>query len=131
MNGIGPRIPLTRDNTFGVYSLVSQYKEEIHQNLKNLLLTAPGERMMNPDFGVGMRHFLFEPRNHSITAMRQRIAGQVRKYMPFIRNLRTQFDTNSDQDFLANSNILSVTISYDVPSLNLTTSLVLQKEDVS
>jgi len=131
MSAIGPRLPLMKDEVFGHFSLITEYKEEIKQNLKNLLLTAPGEKMMNPDFGVGMRHFLFEPRKHSISGMRQKIDNQIRKYMPFLRNLRVQFDTNTDQDYLNDSNILSVTIIYDIPNLNLSTSLVLTKEDIN
>ena len=109
MSAIGPKLPLIRDDVFGHFSLFTEYKDEIRQNLKNLLLTAPGERMMNPDFGVGLRHFLFEPRQASIAAIRQRI----------------------QEDYLENSNILSVTIVYDVPSINLSTSLVLAREDVN
>jgi len=51
--------------------------------------------------------------------------------MPFIRSLKVQFDTGSDQEYLDNSNILSVNIIYDIPSLNLSTSLLLQKEDIN
>jgi len=131
MSTIGPRLPLQRDaNTFGFYSPITQYRDEIQQNLKNLLLTAPGERMMYPDFGAGLRHFLFEPRHHGVEAIRQKVSEQVRKYMPFIRNLKVQFDTGADQEYLDNSNILSIRIIYDVPSLNLSTSLLLQKEDI-
>ena len=65
MNGIGPELPLSRDEKHGVYSLIVSYREEVKQNFKNLLLTSPGERMMNPDFGVGMRRYLFEPRQHA------------------------------------------------------------------
>ena len=57
MNGIGPKLPLQRDDVYGNYTLISSYAEEIKQNFKNLLLTAPGERMMNPDFGVGLRNY--------------------------------------------------------------------------
>jgi len=132
MSSIGPRVPLQRDpDTYGFYLAVTQYKDEIQQNLKNLLLTSPGERMMNPNFGVGLRHFLFEPRIHSITAMRQKIESQVRRYMPFIRGLKVQFNAGSDQEYLDNSNILSVNIIYEIPNLNLSTNLLLQKEDIS
>ena len=131
MSAIGPRLPLMRDGTFGLFSLVTEYKEEIQQNFKNLLLTAPGERMMNPDFGVGLRHFLFEPRQHSITKIRQKIEQQTRKYMPFIRNLKVQFNSGADQEFIDNSNILSVRVIYDVPGLNLSTSLVLSRENLN
>ena len=131
MSAIGPKLPLIRDDVFGHFSLFTEYKDEIRQNLKNLLLTAPGERMMNPDFGVGLRHFLFEPRQASIAAIRQSIQGQISRYMPFLRNLKVLFDHDADEDYLENSNILSVTIVYDVPSINLSTSLVLAREDVN
>jgi phage baseplate assembly protein W len=131
MSAIGPSLPLTRDETFGNYSLITKYRDEIQQNLKNLLLTSPGERMMIPDFGVGLRHFLFEPRSHSIPSIRQRIDSQVRKYMPFIRNLKVQFDNGGNPEFLDSSNILGIKIIYDIPSMNLTKTLTLDKEDVS
>jgi len=131
MSTIGPQLPLMKDSTFGFYSAITQYRDEIQQNLKNLLLTAPGERMMHPDFGVGLRHFLFEPRQHSITAARQRIENQVRRYMPFIRNLKAQFNTGAGEEYLDNSNVLSIKLVYDIPDLNLSTSLLLQKEDIS
>jgi len=130
MSVIGPRLPLMKDETFGHYSLITKFKEEVRQNLKNLLLTSPGERMMIPDFGVGLRRFLFEPRHQNIPAIRQKIDSQVRKYMPFIRNLKVQFDAGTGPDFLDSSNILSITIVYDVPGLNLVNTLTLNKEDV-
>ena len=60
MQGIGPALPLTRDSSFGVFALITDYEAEIRQNFKNLVLTSPGERMMNTDFGVGIRNILFE-----------------------------------------------------------------------
>jgi|TARA_R110000787_G_scaffold194262_1_gene305862 phage baseplate assembly protein W len=35
-------------------------KEQVKSNLINLLLTSPGERLMNPSFGIGVRQYLFE-----------------------------------------------------------------------
>ena len=102
MNGIGPELPLNRDHRFGLFSLITNYKDEVRQNFKNLLLTAPGERMMIPDFGVGLRNFLFEPSPHAIPRIRQRISAQV-----------------------------SIFIEFDVPSINLSTSMVLQSEDIN
>ena len=131
MSAIGPKLPLMSDATFGNFSLITEYKEEIQQNLKNLLLTSPGERMMNPNFGVGLRDFLFEPRQHSIGKIRQRAQSQITRYLPFIRNLRIIFDPAAEQEYLQDSNILTITIIYDVPSLNLSTSLILSKEDIN
>ena len=35
-------------------------KEQVKSNLINLLFRTPGERLMNPTFGVGIRNLLFE-----------------------------------------------------------------------
>ena len=132
MNGIGPELPLSRDENQGLYSLVTSYKDEVKQNFKNLLLTSPGERMMHPDFGVGLRTFLFNPRSHSIPKIRQRIESQTRKYMPFIRINKLNFDAGvGTQEYIDDSNILKIEIEYEVPSFNLATTIILQGEDIN
>ena len=129
MIGIGPELPLNRDQKFGAYSLVESYTEQVKQNFKILLLTSPGERIMNPSFGVGLRRFLFEPRVHLIPQIRQAITSQVNRYMPFIKINSIQFGQSSAEQ--SESKILSVSIQYEVPSINLDTSIVLQGEDIN
>tara|TARA_Y100000034_G_C6871545_1_gene397984 strand:+ start:85 stop:483 length:399 start_codon:yes stop_codon:yes gene_type:complete len=132
MNGIGPELPLNRDSHFGNYVLITSYRDEVKQNFKNLLLTAPGERMMNPDFGVGLRHFLFEPRAHSIPKIRQRIEAQVRKYLPFIRINKVQFDPGAPLSSMKDeSKVISILIEYDVPNLNISSTLIFQSEEIN
>ena len=123
MKGIGPALPLFRDEKFGNFSLIDNYADEVKQNFKHLILTAPGERMMLPDFGVGMRHFLFEPMSQSIPKIRQRINGQVSKYMPFVKINAVRFNHELPPEAAEESNILSVLIEYEVPSINLHASL--------
>ena len=43
---------------FVTYSL-SELKEVVEQNLKMVLLTNPGEKIFNLEFGVGLRRYLF------------------------------------------------------------------------
>tara|TARA_R100000008_G_scaffold86329_1_gene78942 strand:+ start:1022 stop:1417 length:396 start_codon:yes stop_codon:yes gene_type:complete len=131
MFGIAPELPLQRDTRFGNYSLLTSYREVVKQNFKNLILTSPGERVMNPDFGVGMRQFLFEPREHVVPQIRQRIENQVSKYMPFVEIRRVSFDTNRLTPDVLDSISLSVTIEYAVPSLELLTELVLSSGDIA
>jgi len=54
---IGVTLPFDGEAVFN-----SSYttKAQIKSNLLNLLLTNPGERFMNPRFGIGIRKFLFE-----------------------------------------------------------------------
>jgi len=131
MDGIGPELPLSKDHRFGAYSLVLNYEDEVKQNFKILLMTSPGERMMDPEFGIGLRRYLFEPRSHSKTQIEQRIESQVRKYMPFIKINRLLFDNKRDEGVIGDSSLLTIRIEYDVPSLNLSTSIILQNEDIN
>ena len=131
MNGLGPKIPLQRDPKFGTFGLTTTYLEEIKQNFRNLLLTSPGERVMIPSFGVGLRNFLFESRKHAIPKIRQRIDGQVARYMPFVKITKLQFNHNVDAALIDDTNILSILIEYEVPSINLASSLLIQSEDLN
>ena len=128
MIGIGPKLPLRRDSEHGLYGLTTTYPEQINQNFKNLLLTSPGERMMNPDFGVGLRNFLFEKKKDAIPKIRQRITNQTKKYLPFIQINKISFDEGMSEDFAEESQILSLSIEYSIPGLNLNTSLVLSTD---
>jgi phage baseplate assembly protein W len=131
MDGIGPNLPLQKNQTHGLYGLITSYKEEVEQNFKNLILTSPGERMMDPAFGVGLRHFLFEHVDVAVPRIRQRIGEQITKYMPFIRITKLQFNNRLDKKTVQDSLLLSISIQYDVPSMNLSAELNLQAEDIN
>ena len=130
MKALGPALPLTRDERFGNYSLITSYKEEVIQNFKNLLLTLPGERVMNPDFGVGIKKYLFENKTNIKPKIRQRIESQTNKYMPFIR-INGIFFNEGRENLESNleSHILSITVNYEVPTLNLTTDITFHTGD--
>ena len=54
-----PQLPLSRGDSFD-YEYIRDVTQLVKQNLKNILLTIPGERAMDPDFGVGVSTYLFE-----------------------------------------------------------------------
>ena len=82
-----PAIPLRRDETDG-YRLVKSFEELAHQNLKMLILTVPGERMMDPNFGVGLKKYLFEQSTPLIHGdIETKIYSQVKGYLPYIKIL--------------------------------------------
>tara|TARA_Y100000593_G_scaffold87562_1_gene168190 strand:+ start:705 stop:1163 length:459 start_codon:yes stop_codon:yes gene_type:complete len=54
---IGVRFPF---NAEGVFHSTYTTKDQVKSNLLSVLLTEPGERVFNPNFGVGLRHQLFE-----------------------------------------------------------------------
>ena len=64
--GFSAKLPLSYSKTDGPYVLTKTLEENARQNLKNLILTIPGERVMNSDFGVGFSSLLFENSNNQI-----------------------------------------------------------------
>ena len=84
MAGISVKLPLSRDPESG-YKLNKTLREVARQNLKMLVLTAPGERIMIPEFGVGLRNYLFENITSEVFHdIRQEIISQAQSYFPFI-----------------------------------------------
>ena len=58
MSSFGPRVPINYSSTNG-FEMLTNLNDTIKQNFKMLLLTNPGERIMEPEFGVGLPQFLF------------------------------------------------------------------------
>ena len=121
---LAPQFPLQINEETGAYSelALTDLTKVVDQNLKMVLLTSPGERIMFPNFGVGMRNYLFENETTidrgfgSLPPLRENILSQVRTYVPYItiQELEiggSQFD-----------NVLNVKIRYSVD--NSSTSAV-------
>ena len=86
INRITPRIPIEM-NDEGVYEYLysNDLTSVINQNLKMILLTRKGERMMSPNFGAGLQTFLFEnPTNQLLTTIKNIISNQIRLYASYI-----------------------------------------------
>ncbi len=47
------------------------HEADIEQAIRIILGTAPGERVMRPDFGAGLKTLLFEPMNTTTAALAQ------------------------------------------------------------
>ena len=113
MASLSVRLPLERNSSDG-FQMIKSFKDMIKQNFKMLLLTSPGERVMEPDFGVGLRQYLFENFSESTFAKIERnILKQVKIYLPAVA-IEEVFFTAMDE----NANALSVRIKYAVPNLN-------------
>lgn len=94
--GLAPIVPLVYDEGDGPYRMITSYKKLVNQNFKMLMLTAPGERVMIPDYGVGLRNYLFENNTRSTTqGIRGRIQDQINRYMPFLQLIELRFDDTS------------------------------------
>lgn len=120
MAGISPKLPLSVTPSDGTYGLTKTVTEAITQDLKMILLTNPGERMMDTSFGVGLKRFLFE-QGAQVTyeAISSKILQQVAIYLPQIKIEKILFNTNDDTevDFI-DANIVSMTIRFSIKPYN-------------
>lgn len=118
LQGISPQIPLVYDHVDGPYRLNKTIGEAIKQNFKNLILTSPGERIMEPEFGVGLRQYLFENVNGDLLAdLVARIKQQTSAYIPAIQLESIDFIT-SDEDPSLSLNQISTVITYNIMPVN-------------
>jgi phage baseplate assembly protein W len=118
LQGISPQVPLVYDPVDGPYRLNKTIGQAIKQNFKNLILTSPGERIMEPEFGVGLRQYLFENVNGDLLAdLVARIKQQTSAYIPAIQLESIDFIT-SDEDPSLSLNQISTVITYNIMPVN-------------
>jgi phage baseplate assembly protein W len=110
-NFLTPLLPLAESGELE-YEHIGEYRALIKQNFKNLILTIPGERMMDPDFGVGIQRFLFETSiPFASSEIQSQISLKLGKYMPFVRLDNVLVEAGEEQA------TLKVRIFYGVPTL--------------
>jgi phage baseplate assembly protein W len=111
MSNYSPALPLTLDPVNG-FSNTQSISAVVKQNLKMLLLTSPGERIMDPTFGVGLRRYLFEQNAESVySQVRVKIRRQVQKYMDFLKITEVKFSSENENSNIR-SNSLLITIIF-------------------
>ena len=101
---IGVALPLDETNMF---SGTETIKEQVKANLLNLLLTKPGERINEPNFGVGIKYYLFE-QNINTESLNENINEQIDYYIPEISLIDTVVD------FIENEQLLYIKIIYSI-----------------
>ena len=127
-SGLSVALPLTTSDVFGAYNLNTTFEQLAKQNLKMLLLTNPGERMMDPDFGVGIRKFLFQLNiNTTYADITTAIQSQVQSYLPYISINDIQYSIPEDNPDLFPHD-LSVIINFTIVPLQTTTVLQIQQK---
>jgi|10_taG_2_1085330.scaffolds.fasta_scaffold00076_44 hypothetical protein len=122
MPGLSPKLPLNIDQVDG-YSLNKTFKQLSRQNLKMVIMTNPGERIMIPDFGVGIKTYLFENATQAtFDEIEDEIKDQVSKYLPYMIINSIQFNSEqvginmSELETSSTSNYVNLQIKYSIPS---------------
>jgi phage baseplate assembly protein W len=80
----GLTLPIKRGNT-GYFEQAFTSFEQTKANLKNLLMTKKGERLMQPEFGTGLDSLLFEPMDATFeTELQDTITETVSYWLPYV-----------------------------------------------
>lgn len=108
----GPKFPLSAGNS-DTFELYVDIKHQINFYLKNLILTSPGENISDPQYGVGLRSFLFE---QNVESVRSRIASsissQISIYLPYLTVANIEAGADSTE---IDNNSMFVRIVYSIP----------------
>jgi phage baseplate assembly protein W len=116
--GSGLAFPPAADSR-GAMAMVA-YEEDIRQSIQIILATNPGERVMRPDFGAGLRDFVFEPADLStINRLKTRVQESLIDFEPRIsvQNVDVTIDP-------VTKNTLFISITYAVRATNTVANLV-------
>ena len=119
--GLSVALPLNINSVDGAYALHKDLAAMANQNLKMVVLTNPGERIMQPDFGAGIRQLLFEPANtNTVEDVKNRIQTQVNRYLPYINLIELNVFVSE-----ADAAALAVSLKYSIPATNIVSDLVI------
>ncbi len=110
--GIGINKKSDSNGIFAVnYTTISQARE----NLKNLILTKKGERVMQPEFGCDIWELLFEPISEDVisTQIENSILSAVEIWLPYINIDKIIFDYDEND---IDSNKINVEVKFSLKS---------------
>ena len=80
----------------------------------NLFLTAPGDKILNPEFGLDLRQFVFEPVTANRAFLLQRILYDgIERFEPRVSLQSVVVIPNTDDMEY------QITITYSIPTLNV------------
>lgn len=116
--GRGWAFPLARAAD-GEVALV-EYEDDVHEAVRIIIATDPGERVMRPDFGAGLRSLVFEPLTTTTRALvKHRVEVAIVRWEPRVDviDVRVRLQPGADAAVL-------VEVDYRVRATNTFYNLV-------
>jgi phage baseplate assembly protein W len=119
IKNITVKFPLVVGDAGGYETIdIDNVAESVKFNLKNILLTNPGEKISDISFGVGLMGYLFSNNQSSMKPLRANIENQIKKYYDVFDRL--QIDIRM---FDRDENTLKVTLRYEIDQIKLSDEL--------
>lgn len=109
--GVGIKVPF--DGPTGL-NVTYTTKEAVKSNILNFFLTGKRERIMNPNFGAGIREQLFEQiTNNTAENLEDIITFGLNDYFPQIQLTNLNVNASPDQ------NLMQIYFSYSIRNTNM------------
>ena len=121
---IGIRTPVSFDNaTNATFMMSNDFAVQVKDNLRNLLSTNHGERLMLNDYGANLRPLSYDFSSEEVVGVAvSNIANAVAKYMPFITLQTFEPITVAGSD---GATLLSkIKVVYSIPDVNVIDQVV-------
>ena len=116
---LAPKIPLSFDEFYS-YESIDDVVNLTRFHVKNVILTSPGEKISDPQFGVGIRSYLFENMTNTTFAnIKSNIRLQLKKYIPHVEILSMEINSVLNNN-TTNDNAMVLRLSYFIPIINKT-----------
>lgn len=107
---IGITLPIQITNTAFAQSFTT--REQVSSNIKNLLLTKKGERILQPEFGSGLQELLFDFNNDELpTKIEDTITEALEQWLPYVTIESIDVEQT---DYLKDRNRANVSISFRI-----------------
>lgn len=108
------------DDVDGIFKMHRTVIDQVRDNLRNLLLTNHGDRVVQFNFGANLRPLMLELTSQASfdVEAQSRIQRAVERHMPFIAlsTFKSQIMMSQDDGSLAR---IIVTVTYDIPTLKV------------
>ncbi|MCA9562486.1 MAG: GPW/gp25 family protein [Myxococcales bacterium] len=99
---------------------MSWHEENVEQNIKIILGTAPGERQMRPEFGCKIHDLVFRPNNRQTANIAEGfVRAAVSKWEPRVGQLEVRANPDPHQE-----NILRIELTYTIQTTNTSRNMV-------
>ena len=112
---VGIDLPIRRDDgEQGWFASTSTTIEAVKNNIRNLLSTNQGERVMQPRIGINLREILFEQVNEeNIVGIQNSILDTFKFWLPFVEVRNIELLTTND-DTTIHSNEIRIKILFNL-----------------
>ncbi len=115
---IGFTVPFQNaTGSLGIFHVTEDEFDALNNDIRSLLITNWGERVMHYNFGCNLREFLFEQkRNEELKArIAERVTTQFDMWLPFLRVVQLNILFTEDRPDIA-ENTIGVSIVYELES---------------